>query len=106
MLDTLKLTKRLEGAGVERPVAEAMAEAFAESTAETVATKDDLRHEAATLRTETQTLGSELRTEMARSLALRAEMERWARAAHRDGGARLGAADRDGGAGLGTRGPR
>ena len=52
MLDTLKLTKRLEGAGVERPVAEAMAEAFAESTAETVATKDDLRHEAAELRTE------------------------------------------------------
>ena len=64
MMDTLKLTKRLEGAGVERPVAEAMAEAFAESTAETVATKDDLRHEAGNLRTEMQALGSELRTEM------------------------------------------
>ena len=81
MLDTLKLTKRLEGAGVERPVAEAMAEAFAESTAETVATKDDLRHEAAALRTETQTLGSELRTEMA-ALGLGAadrDGRRWAR---------------------------
>jgi hypothetical protein len=50
MLDTLKLTKRLEGAGLERQVAEAMAEAFAESTSETVATKDDLRHEAGGLR--------------------------------------------------------
>jgi hypothetical protein len=64
MMDTLKLTKRLEGAGVERPVAEAMAEAFAESTAETVATKDDLRHEAGNLRTEMQALASQLRTEM------------------------------------------
>jgi len=64
MMDTLKLTKRLEGAGVERPLAEAMAEAFAESTAETVATKDDLRHEAGNLRTEMQALGSQLRTEM------------------------------------------
>jgi hypothetical protein len=64
MMDTLKLTKRLEGAGVERPLAEAMAEAFAESTGETVATKDDLRHEAGNLRTEMQALGSQLRTEM------------------------------------------
>jgi hypothetical protein len=31
----------------------------------TVATKDDLRHEAAALRKETQTLGAGLRTEMA-----------------------------------------
>ena len=65
MLDTLKLTKRLEGAGLERQVAEAMAEAFAESTSETVATKDDLRHEVATLRAEIHSLGSALRTENA-----------------------------------------
>jgi hypothetical protein len=64
MLDTLKLTKRLEDAGLERQVAEAMAEAFAESTSETVATKDDLQHEAATLRAEIHSVGSELRTEM------------------------------------------
>ena len=65
MLDTLKPTKRLEGAGLERQVAEAMAEAFAESTSETVATKDDLRHEVATLRAEIHSLvGSALRTEM------------------------------------------
>jgi chromosome segregation ATPase len=80
MLDTLKLTKRLEGAGLERQVAEAMAEAFAESTSETVATKDDLRHEVATLRAEIHSLGSELRTEM-HSLGseLRTEMQtfRW-----------------------------
>lgn len=76
MLDTLKLAKRLEGAGMERGVAEAMAEAFAESTVETVATKDDLRHEAANLRTETQALGSELRTEMkALGSELRTEMK-------------------------------
>jgi len=80
MMDTLKLTKRLEGAGVERPLAEAMAEAFAESTAETVATKDDLRHEAGNLRTEMQALGSQLRTEMqALGSQLRTEMQtfRW-----------------------------
>jgi hypothetical protein len=80
MLDTLKLTKRLEGAGVERQVAEAMAEAFAESTSETVATKDDLRHEADTLRAEIQSLGSELRTGMqALGSELRTEMQtfRW-----------------------------
>jgi hypothetical protein len=58
MLDTLKLTERLEGAGLERQVAEAMAEAFAESTTETVATKDDLRNEAAALRSEIHALGS------------------------------------------------
>ena len=75
MLDTLKLTKRLEGAGLERPVAEAMAEAFAESTAETVATKDDLRHEVENLRTEMHALGAQLRTEMdALGSQLRAEM--------------------------------
>jgi hypothetical protein len=64
MLDTLKLTKRLKGAGVERPMAEAMAEAFAESTAETVATKDDLRQESANLRAEVHALRSELSAEM------------------------------------------
>ena len=76
MLDTLKLTKRLEGAGLERPVAEAMAEAFAESTAETVATKDDLRHEVENLRTEMHALGAQLRTEMdALGSQLRTEMD-------------------------------
>jgi CHASE3 domain sensor protein len=74
-LDTLKPTKRLEGAGLERQVAEGMAEAFAESTTETVATKDDLRHEAAALRSEIHASGSELRTEMqALGSELRTEM--------------------------------
>jgi hypothetical protein len=80
MLDTLKLTKRLEGAGLERQVAEAMAEAFAESTSETVATKDDLQHEVATLRAEIKAQGAGLRTEMAAlGSELRTEMQsfRW-----------------------------
>jgi CHASE3 domain sensor protein len=75
-LDTLKLTERLEGAGLERQVAEAVAEAFAEGTTETVATKDDLRHEAAALRGEIHASGSELRTEMqALGSELRTEMQ-------------------------------
>jgi hypothetical protein len=75
LLDTLKLTKRLEDAGLERRVAEAMAEAFAESTVETVATKQDLRAlevawraelkaETQALRTETAALAQNLRTEV------------------------------------------
>ena len=52
-----------------------MAEAFAESTAETVATKDDLRHEAENLRTEMHALGAQLRAEMdALGSQLRTEM--------------------------------
>jgi hypothetical protein len=54
MLDTLKLTKRLEDAGLERRIAEAMAEAFAEGTVETVATKQDLRELETVLRAELQ----------------------------------------------------
>jgi len=64
MLDTLKLTKRLEDAGVERRIAEAMAEAFAEGTIETVATKQDLREESAALRAEMRSESAALRSEM------------------------------------------
>jgi hypothetical protein len=76
MLDTLKLTKPLEGAGVERAVAEAMAEAFAESTAETVATRDDLQQESSNLRTEMQALRSALTADM-KGLRLEMQTFRW-----------------------------
>lgn len=87
MLDTLRLTKRLEDAGLERRVAEAMAEAFSEGTVETVATKQDLREletglcaelkaETQALRTEMAALGQNLRTEMeALAQNLRTETE-------------------------------
>jgi hypothetical protein len=76
LLDTLKLTKRLEDAGLERRVAEAMPEAFAEGTVETVATKQDMRELEAALRAELKAETQALRTEMA-ALAqnLRTEIE-------------------------------
>jgi len=64
MVDTLKLARRLEAAGLDRPVAEAMAEAFADSTVETVATKQDLREQVGILRAEIQASADTLRAEM------------------------------------------
>jgi hypothetical protein len=75
MLDTLKLTKRLEDAGLERRIAEAMAEAFAEGTVETVATKQDLRELETVLRADLQASAQEVRSELkVETQALRTEM--------------------------------
>jgi hypothetical protein len=76
MVDTLKLAKRLEDAGLERPVAEAMAEAFAESTVETVATKQDLREQVGILRAELGATADRLNARMdGLAGTLRAEIE-------------------------------
>lgn len=64
MVDTLKLARRLQDAGLERPVAEAMAEAFAETTIETVATKQDLREQVAILRAEIEASADRLNARM------------------------------------------
>jgi uncharacterized protein YukE len=64
MVDTLKLARRLQDAGLERPVAEAMAEAFAETTVETVATKQDLREQVGVLRAEIEGTADRLNARM------------------------------------------
>jgi hypothetical protein len=42
MIDTLKLSRRLEGAGMERKLAEELADGLAEGLKERVATRGDL----------------------------------------------------------------
>lgn len=61
VFDTLKLARRLEGAGFSRDQADGAAEAIAESLSADIATKADV----AEVKTEIATLRGELHTEIA-----------------------------------------
>ncbi|MFO1142194.1 MAG: hypothetical protein U1E59_07355 [Amaricoccus sp.] len=82
-IDTLKFVRRLTGAGMERPLAEAIVEGLAEADTSELATKADLagmemslkaelKAEIAALRAEVKTENAENRAELFRFMMLQA----------------------------------
>lgn len=71
-IDTLKFVRRLTGAGMERPLAEAIVEGIAEADTSELATKADVTAVRTDLKAEIAAVRTELKAEIA---ALRADLK-------------------------------